>query len=74
MENFVDSDETKMNKYYADKLNALKMRYGVRIQQIMMVPLVQHITKKYKGNKAAQIALGIKEAAGATTAVKDLLD
>ena len=74
MENFVDSDETKMNKYYADKLNALKMRYGVRIQQIMMVPLVQHITKKYKGNKAAQIVLAKKEAGGATTAVKDLQD
>lgn len=33
-----------------DKATDLKERYGKRIQEIMMVPVIEDIYRKYKGN------------------------
>jgi hypothetical protein len=43
MENFVDSDQSQINKYFQDKADALKQRYGGRIQQLMIVPTIENI-------------------------------
>lgn len=48
MENFVDQDQAKVDQYYLDKASDLKKRYGERIQQFMMVPIIENISKKYK--------------------------
>lgn len=47
MENFVDSDQSQINKYFQDKAEALKQRYGGRIQQFMIVPTIENIYMKY---------------------------
>lgn len=48
MENFVDKDQTQINKYFQDKTDALKKTYGGRIQYIMLVPTVSNIYREIK--------------------------
>ena len=43
-----------------DKAAELKARYGKRIQEIMMVPIVEDIYRKYKGTEAEVLALVTK--------------
>lgn len=48
MENFVDKDQSDINKYFQDKVDALKKTYGGRIQYIMLVPTIKNIYREYK--------------------------
>lgn len=47
MENFVDSDQSKVDQYFQDKANELKQRYGTRIQNFMMIPTITNVYKQY---------------------------
>lgn len=47
MEDFVDQDTAKFDSYYETKAAELKQRYGQRIQDFMMMPIIDNIYKKY---------------------------
>lgn len=48
MENFVDKDQSDINRYFQDKVDALKKTYGGRIQYLMQVPTVKNIYREFK--------------------------
>lgn len=64
MENFVDQDQAKVDKYFYDKAGELKARYGKRIQEIMMVPVIEDIYRKYAGSDVEVEALAASVANG----------
>jgi hypothetical protein len=64
MENFVDADQAKVDKYFYDKAGELKKLYGKRIQEIMMVPVIEDIYRKYAGTDKAVEALAAEVAGG----------
>lgn len=47
MEDFVDQDKAKFEQYYENKAAELKERYGQRIQEFMMMPIIENIYKSH---------------------------
>lgn len=67
MENIVDSDQAKGEAYFNEKAEEIKARYGKRIKEIMMTPIVSNFEKLY----GAQVDAASKEVkiAGTKTAI-----
>ena len=43
MENFVEQDQSRVDKYFLDSTSGVNKRYGDRITGFMMVPIISHI-------------------------------